>query len=224
MRGEMRNRGYSIIELVVALLVLGILTGGLIAGFSSVSNAKVDSAASNIMNALKQTRVKATSLINDEYSPGKPSDGEFERTQVYAKFYMSGSNYYVDICYDNIELVADEGGGESSMNVISTDVLYTEKISNDRISYTFKHHSDSIARSLGATNSEVIRIYFKKTTGGIKCITASGPDVSGKKADETSLRDGSDNIVDKIHLENTNKNINIALVTVTGRAFLDDVD
>ena len=56
------NKGFSLLELVVAVLILGIISATAIASFRSIFNARSEAAAEDAASVLKQTRAKTMSL------------------------------------------------------------------------------------------------------------------------------------------------------------------
>ena len=52
------NKGFSLIELIVAVLIVAILSGGALAAFNSVRNERSESAGKVLASVLKQARQK----------------------------------------------------------------------------------------------------------------------------------------------------------------------
>ena len=188
------NSGFSLIELIVAILIIAIISGGAIMAFSSIFSSQADAAAKNVVNALKQTRAFALGKENKDVIGGS--------TGVYAKFYYSGSTLNVDVCQDT-----DSG----------TDILYNQQISG----VPFKIKFISVA---GGTESEVltmgdtdiVKMYFKKSTGGVASV--------GKYNSAGTLQGSLQTGVNKLAVcraSNEDNCTNLVLVALTGRCYVD---
>ena len=187
------NKGFSLIELIVAVIILGVLSAGAVAGFSSVVNARVDSATDRVVNVLKQARTTALGMLNHTDSDNK--------TQIYARIYLENGNYYISICRD-------------------TDVLLNEKICNDNISLVFQEHkiradgtfteTDIVTVGDGNTDNDIVKLYFKKGTGEISKVVAANYDDS----DEDEKMG-----INQIKVQGVKDSKNVILVAVTGRCY-----
>ena len=187
-RKGLNNGGFSLIELIVAILILGIISGGAVLGFSSVLNAKVDSAAKKLISVLKQTRTTAMGLLNGQNG---------DKSTVYMKLYLDNGNYFASVYNDS-------------------NLLLTEKLGNDNLSFELGEHTDSgdttaVIVGDGLTNSDIVYVYFKKGTGGI-CL------IEGLKASGTDDEDYTDS--NYILVKGIKETQKIILVGVTGRAYL----
>lgn len=177
-KGKINNKGFSLIELIVAVIIIAIISGGSIMAFGSVFSNKVTAACEAVQDGLKQARVDALGLENKNITANK--------TGVYAKFYHKDSAIYVDVCVKNSDAETEA-------------VLHTRKVCDDSHSLEFYHkYDDTVAIKTindSYTDSYGVRIYFKKSTGGvagaelsssvtkdrIDCIKVVGP--SGEKKD-----------------------------------------
>jgi len=155
------NRGFSLLELIVAVLILGIISATAITSFRSIFNARSEAAAEVAASVLKQTRSKTMSLTDNAL------------TETYAKFYVKGSDYYVDLI--RVESDTDPATPDN------VQVLVTKMLGNDGLTLTFRSHSNtSISNTVTSTND--VKVYFKRNTGGIARIEAGSSDDS--KLDE----------------------------------------
>ena len=194
MKGRMLNdnKGFSLLELIVAVLIIGIISSAAVVTMTSIFGAQVTSAARVVVDSMKQTRTKAMGLANA--SPGAAD------SVVYAKFYKNTSkDIYVDIC-------VLEGATEK--------VLNTQKICNSSLKLIFgtaADTSDNITAKaiVGDTSSDGVKIFFRKDTGGIsKVETVAGVTLS----DCVTLRIQNP----------SNEKIDIIMVTLTGRCYADE--
>ena len=185
------NKGFSLIELIVAVIIIAIISGGSIMAFGSVFSNKITAACEAIQDGLKHARVDALGLEKDSISGTV-------KTGIYAKFYHKDSAIYIDVC---------------SMNAGATEsVLHSRMICSDGHSLEFyENYNDASAVKTindSYTDTYGVRIYFKKSTGGVSgaelssgtskskidCIKVVGP--SGEKKE-------------------------VLLVKVTGRSYLN---
>ena len=195
MKGRLLHdkKGFSLIELIVAVLIIGIISSAAVVTMSSIFGAQVTSAARVIVDSMKQTRTKAIGLANA--SPGSAD------SIVYAKFYKNASNeIYVDIC------LLDGGGTEK--------VLNSQKISNSSLKLIFGTATDvsgnlTALATVGDGSSDGVKVYFRKDTGGIsKVETVAGVELS--------------NCV-TLRIQNpADEKIDIIMVTLTGRCYADE--
>lgn len=167
------NHGFSLLELIVAVLILGIVSATAITAFGTVFNARSQAAADTAISLLKQTREKALALTQNSTN------------DTYCKFYLKGSDYYADI----IRKKPAEGGSGTV-----EDVLASKKLGNDGLTLSFKSHSNSsIIENVSDSNSVIV--YFSRETGGITKITAGStvyPLVSGTMIDELLIQGSGD--------------------------------
>lgn len=196
MNKRINNKGFSLVELIVAVLILGIVSGGAIMGFSVVYNARVSAASKIVMSQMKKARSTAMSLENSNIN----TDGT---TAVYLELLVKNNDVYADIY---------------SSDGTSSKLLSSEKVSNDKIKYTLCNHVSTMATPLvigdGSSNYDIVRIYYKKGTGGISVIYSY-------KADGTHESSQSPLAFDELNLEGSTDSEKIILVSVTGRSYLD---
>lgn len=188
------NSGFSLIELIVAVLIIAIISGGAIMAFSSVFSSQADAAAKNVVNALKQTRAFALGKENKDVTGGS--------TGVYAKFYYSGSTLNIDVCQDT------DGG---------TEVLHNQTVSGVPFKVKFiKVAGGSESEVLTMGDNDIVKMYFKKSTGGVASVgkyNAAGTLVG-------SLQTGVNKLA-VCRKSNEDNCTNLVLVALTGRCYVD---
>ena len=189
------NSGFSLIELIVAVLIIAIISGGAIMAFNSIFSSQADAAAKNVVNVLKQTRAFALVKENKDITGGA--------TEVYAKFYYSGNTLNVDVCKDNGS---------------STEVLHNQQISGVPFKVKFlKVSGGSETEVLTMGDTDIVRMYFKKSTGGVASVgkyNASGTLIG-------SLQTGINKLT-VYRASNEDNKKSLVLVELTGRCFVDD--
>ena len=188
------NLGFSLIELIVAVLIMAIISGVAVVAFSSVYNSRIGASSRKVVDVLKQTRTKAMGLINDSHDDGT--------TDVYAKIYMddSSSDLYIDVC-------TNYGGVES--------VIHKQMIANDNIKITLAEMTPSDTKvDRASVGSDVIRIYFKKETGGVSMVAKELSDGSVSSI-------GTINMLRVENASNASSFRDVILVNITGRCYMD---
>lgn len=144
-RRKLQNTGFSLVELIVVILILGILATGTTVAVSVIYNANVKSAARNLTAMLEKTRQEAINRASGS---------------VWLKLYMdSNKDYYASVIYNN-------GGTESE--------LAKQKLGNSSLEISVKEESGNTTRVINPANAgalipEVSELlfHFKKSTGGI---------------------------------------------------------
>lgn len=186
------NKGFSLIELIVAVIIIAIISGGSIMAFGSVFSNKVTVACEAIQDGLKQARVDALGLENEIIS------GTL-KTKIYAKFYHKDSAIYIDVCSNKTGTDPDEV------------VLHTRKICDDSYSLKFYENYDDTAavKTIDDSFTGSIKVYFKKSTGGVSGVEYSASNIKTKTDLIKVVGPGAANTQDVI------------LVKVTGRSYLD---
>lgn len=204
---KLNNKGFSLVELIVAVLIMGIVAGGAVVSFSTIYNARVDSASSMVTNIMKQARQKALALKNS-------TDTTKNETDVYAKFYVEGGDIYGEVEWIEECMEPDETG--TLVPKKRTQMLVNEKICNTNIDMIFRNHDATKAVSIKvgdySKNESNIYVYFKKSTGGIaKILTrqdTADDDLSAVAID-----------ADEIFMKGDTKQATIVMVAATGRSY-----
>lgn len=137
------NMGFSLVELIVAILIIAIISSGAIVAFGSSWGMKAEAAARNVTDAMKQARSAAL---------GRKNKQQDDKTDVYAKFYSDDGTIYVDIC-------TKESGSES--------VLHNQTIGSDYYQIKFYDSTDTEYATVG---DDVVYVYFLKSTGGVASV------------------------------------------------------
>lgn len=159
-----KNSGYSLIELVAVLAILGIVFGAGFAGFGFVNNANVKETTAKIEMAINKTRTSSVS-----------------RASASMLLYKQGSAYYVDLSYagKDGEVKETVQVGKSRVTIIFTDsegdpttISATEDltIEFDRDTGGFKPISeDNYCKSIQISAGSAMKtITCEKLTGKIK--------------------------------------------------------
>ena len=158
--------------------------------FGSIFSNKITAACEAVQDGLKQARVDALGLENKNITANK--------TGVYAKFYHKDSAIYVDVCVKN-----SDSDTES--------VIHSRKICDDSHSLEFYYNHDDAAAvktiDSSYTDTYGVRIYFKKSTGGV-----AGAELSSS---------ATQNKIDCIKVVGpSGEKKEVIIVKITGRSYL----
>ncbi len=175
------NKGFSLLELIVAVLILGIISATAIASFNSIFNARSEAAAEVAASVLKQTRSKTMALT------------EGTNIETYAKFYIKGSDYFVDMVREE----TTPGSGTTK------NVIVSKKLGNDGLTISFRNHTTpAIVGTVSDTNE--VKVYFKRNTGGILRIEAGS---------------SNDSLIDELFITGSGGDKKVIIVRATGRCY-----
>ena len=140
---SLNNMGFSLVELIVAVLIIAIISSGAIVAFGSAWGMKAEAAARNVADAMKQARSAAL---------GRDNKLQDDKTNVYAKVYSDGGTVYVDVC-------TNRSGSEV--------VLQNETISSDSYKVQFVDNEGNVFAEVG---DDEVYVYFLKSTGGVASV------------------------------------------------------
>ena len=194
-RSVMNDKGFSLVEMIVAVLIMAIIGGLAVVAFGSIFKLEPDAAARKVSDSLKQARVNALGLSNK-------TDTATKTTDVCAKLFTEDSRLHVDVntCYFK---------NESGVSKRSYETIFEQEIGSDSLQIElYKKDGNKIA----TVGSDVAYIYFKKETGGVESVEVSGT----KYTDVCKIR--------VVNSSATSNYSDLILVNLTGRCYTDDVE
>lgn len=134
------NRGFSLVELIVVVLILGIISGGLALSINTAINADTKRAARNFMAVMIEARQRAMA--------------QEESSQVSVRLYMEDDDYYAAIYHDT--------------TLISTKKLGNYKIDLKVGPMHCVEDSRPMKTVTGNTDTTSVTYEFVKATGAIR--------------------------------------------------------
>ena len=138
------NKGFSLIELIVIVMIVGILSATAVVGFSKMHDSDVTAARNNIVSMLTNARTTSIAKVDNTIWFEITVDGDGD---CYGTLY-EGTKLTTSPPYDNK----------------SATVLFNDKIGDDSLSISVKA-ADGTVSVLGSTAP--ITFEFDKSTGAM---------------------------------------------------------
>ena len=207
------NDGFSLIELIVAVLIMGIISTMAIVGFSNVYNAKVENAAKLNGSTLKRARQDAMALMN--------VDSDENPVEVFSFIYMKDGNYYNDIY--QLEHNYTTTGGVINDSPVYTKLL-SEKLCNKNVKLVFFNHERPAETYTMVDETMGVKVFFKKGTGAISkiCYASAYNNLAAGGMVAEHTEGGVTTFCDTITFKGASESKNLILISATGRCYLDN--
>ncbi len=186
------NRGFSLIEVIVVVLIIGILAGGAGLAFSVLYNSDAERAAKNLYEVFTKARTEAITY-NDETTTRKVEVIAYIEQRANGSYYAgvekrtSNPSDPSDVpAVENLEekKISDyhltlsfgkKHSTRSTSDELKSDEALFTGAATGRIEYSFKRGTGRLNPSI--TSSEYCDIYIENSSGSIKKLilsTASG--------------------------------------------------
>ncbi len=199
---SINNKGFSLIELIVVVLIMAIISGGAIWAIGSVFSTQAKAAGKSVADAMKQVRI---------YALGRENKTVGDETEVFAKFYKKGKTLYVDIC-EMVDGYIEQDDGTKVPGSVE-HVIREQQISGVNYNVEFYKRGASSPEFVVDSEETAVNVYFKKATGGISGVWKSKPNKEKlNNIDEIRVVRDSD----------SNNYAKLILVRLTGRVYVDE--
>jgi prepilin-type N-terminal cleavage/methylation domain-containing protein len=153
---KLNNKGFSLIELIVTIAIMGILVGAAVVTVSMLDSSYVEDAERGIKDSLSLARTKSMSVAAKDW---------------YVAIKKESSEYYTYL-YKVIEEVVEEGGVDTT---VEKDILIEKRNIGKKITIKYGVDKDSM-RTVEGTNE--LELHYDSATGKIKEVTYAGSPVT----------------------------------------------
>lgn len=139
------NAGFSLVELIVVILIMGIIAGGATISIATVINADSGRAVRAFTSTMTQARQEAMAITDNT-------------TTVYVRLFAEDNSHYAEIC------VMD-----SSVTPATVTVTEKRRLGNYKIAVSVENHNDTDNTSLNydISGTSEAKFTFKKSSGGV---------------------------------------------------------
>lgn len=153
---KLNNKGFSLIELIVTIAIMGILVGAAVVTVSMLDSSYVEDAERGIKDSLSLARTKSMSVVAKDW---------------YVAIKKESSEYYTYL-YKVIEEVVEEGGVDTT---VEKDILIEKRNIGKKITIKYGVDKDSMLTVEGTNELE---LHYDSATGKIKEVTYAGSPVT----------------------------------------------
>lgn len=153
---KLNNKGFSLIELIVTIAIMGILVGAAVVTVSMLDSSYVEDAERGIKDSLSLARTKSMSVAAKDW---------------YVAIKKESSEYYTYL-YKVIEEVVEEDGVDTT---VEKDILIEKRNIGKKITIKYGVDKDSMLTVEGTNELE---LHYDSATGKIKEVTYAGSPVT----------------------------------------------
>lgn len=194
-----KDDGFTLVEMIVTIVILGILSAVTIVGFSVYMNMNTENILEAMSTSLAEARYEAVS-----------NDGK----EVHITFDVQGSNYVATI-YENNSVFKESVVGSARTDIYNTD-------SNDTYSVTQMYDLKNFMQSRGSivyTFDEKSVTFYFNNDGSLADIARGGEKLS-HTSEENDTRLGNFEIVGLTGKKDGGQTLTVSIDT--GKAFIED--
>ncbi len=160
-RTKLNNEGFSLVELIVVILILGILTAGATIGFSVLYNAKVDNAAKRLESMLTRAREEAMAHVEAETWLELKTEGD----NIYARVFVQNNGAA------EAEMKAEEKLGNTNITIklwkAKSDAPEDKKYPADDAAWNSGTNVEKIT-------SSPVEVHYNAANGALKAFDEGG--------------------------------------------------
>lgn len=197
---QLNNKGLSLVELIVTILIIAILSTSTVLSISVVYNSDTERAAKVFVASMNEARQKCITVGNSENS------ASVDKTEVFATLYLNADGFY---CVDV---------SSSVVNVSTGAIAGSEKVYDTKQLCKYKNTFDCGVYNAGAAMTMVdpdfeagdkVVFSFDKGSGGIKESYVEKTDGTTTSYDFTD-----------VFVRGSRSTVNMVLVRQTGRCYI----
>lgn len=205
---QLNNKGFSIVELIVTILIIAILATSTVLAVSVVYNSDVDKAAKILTTVINDGRQKSISIADSEHS------ASVTKTEVFSSLYLNTDGFYcAEVFSRTVTTMVDETDSSIVTIVYGDPVVYdTKQLGKYKMTFELGEYN---------TSTRVVDRFAPDFEGGDKVIFCYDKGRGAIKRSYVLKADGTEtdyNITDAFAVGS--KEVDLVFVRETGRCYI----